>query len=92
MDPLDLAIIATDNIGTDHLKVSEESETEILDLEGTKDSENEHQKKDREARNKDVLRVYKKNRKTKEMRRKNENIVAREKKADKNLDQFYTLP
>ena len=58
--PTHLAIIAKENIDIDNLKDSAQSETKIPILEGAQDSKTETQRKDREARNKEVLKIYEK--------------------------------
>ena len=54
-----LAVIAKENLDIDNLKKPLEQETKIPKLEGAQDSENETQRKSREARNKKIMRVYK---------------------------------
>ena len=60
IDQYNLAIIAKENLDIDNLKDPLESETTIPIFEGAQDSKNETQRKVREARSKDVMRVYKK--------------------------------
>ena len=55
---LHLAIIAKKNSDKDNLKEPLELETTIPILEGAQESENEPQRKAREARNKETIRVY----------------------------------
>ena len=55
-----MALIANDNIDIDNLKDPAQSEIKIPILEGAQDSETETQRKAREARNKEVMKVYEK--------------------------------
>ena len=58
IDQFHLAIIAKENLDIDNLKEPLEQETTIPILEGAQDSENEPQRKAREARNKETMRIY----------------------------------
>ena len=58
IDQLHLAIIAKENLDIDNLKEPLEQETTIPISEGAQDSENEPQRKAREARNKETMRVH----------------------------------
>ena len=58
VDEFHLAIIAKENLDIDNLKEPLESETTIPILEGAQESEIESQRKAREARNKETMRVY----------------------------------
>ena len=58
IDQFHLAIIAKENIDIDNRKDPEESETDILTLEGAQDSKNETPRTARQARNREVVKVY----------------------------------
>ena len=58
IDQFHLAIIHKENLEINNLKEPLETETTILVLGGARDSEKETQMKVREARNKEVMRVY----------------------------------
>ena len=58
IDQFHLAIIGKENLDIDNLKEPLELETTIPILEGAQETENEPQRKAREARNKKTMRVY----------------------------------
>ena len=58
IDQFHLAIIAKENLDIDNLKEPLDMETTIPILEDAQESENEPQRKAREARNKETMRVY----------------------------------
>ena len=58
IDQFHLAIIAKENLDLDNLKEPMEGETTLPILEGAQESETDQQRKPREARNKETMRVY----------------------------------
>ena len=58
IDQFHLAIIAKENLDIDNLKEPLEVETTIPVLEGAQESETDPQRKAREARSKEIMRVY----------------------------------
>ena len=58
IDQFHLAIIAKENLDIDNLKEPMEGETTLPILEGAQESETDQQRKAREARNKETMRVY----------------------------------
>ena len=58
IDQFHLAIIAKENLDLDNLKEPMEGETTLPILEGAQESETDQQRKAREARNKETMRVY----------------------------------
>ena len=58
IDEFHLAIIAKENLDIDNLKEPLELETTIPILEGVQESEKELQRKAREAKNKEIMRVF----------------------------------
>ena len=58
IDQFHLAIVAKENLDINNLKESVEGKTTLPILEGAQESETDQQRKAREARNKEVMRVY----------------------------------
>ena len=92
IDQLHLVIIAKENLDKDNIREPLELETEVLILEGTQDSENETQRKAKEARNKEPMRVYENAEDKRIMEQKRKLDEMRRKQTNAKKDQSFTWP